>query len=255
MLGVPEQHNPRTGRADVRIHEDDYSRVIAVGDLHGHREPFHELLELIDLRLTDCLIFMGDYIDRGPSSKSLVQELVDLRFSHKSISFLKGNHEDMLLGCIGYPAIVDDLHTWLYNGGSATLLSYGLGEKQIGGLLSTMNDGEIAASIRSALPAAHLDFYLNLEPFVEGDHFFFCHAGLDPRAGIEEGKRSMHDLLWMREHLYAENPSWEKTVVCGHTPLENPLIRPKLICIDTGLHYFGKLTALDVLSMEMYQVG
>jgi serine/threonine protein phosphatase 1 len=237
------------------IHEVEYSRVIAVGDLHGHREPFQKLLELIDLRQTDYLVFMGDYIDRGPSSKELVQDLVDLRFSHRNVSFLKGNHEDMLLGCIGCPAIVDDLPTWLYNGGSTTLHSYGLGEREIGRLLAIMDGGEVAASIRSILPAAHLDFYLQLEHFVEGDNYFFCHAGLDPNAGIDEGKQSRYNLLWMREHLYAENPSWEKTVVCGHTPLESPLVTPKLICIDTGLHYFGRLTAVDVRTMEMYQVG
>ena len=78
---------------------------------------------------------------------------------------------------------------------------------------------------------------------------------MDPAVSIEQGKQNHHDLLWMREHLYAEEHSWEKTLVCGHTPLRDIHISEKLICIDTGLHNYGKLSAIDVKSRELFQVN
>jgi len=239
----------------VRLQEDAYSRIIAIGDLHGHRAPLKELFHRIDLRSSDFIVFIGDYVDRGPDSKDLVQELIDLRFSHPNAAFLKGNHEDMLLGALGYSAIVSDLQTWMYNGGAATLLSYGVEMGELGRIQSIWDNGERSAALRKLLPPAHIDFFLGLELYVESEGFFFCHAGLDPDQSIEQGKNNTYHLLWMRDHLYAEAPVWEKTVVCGHTPIEYPLITPKLISIDTGLHYFGKLTAVEVRSREIFQVS
>jgi serine/threonine protein phosphatase 1 len=239
----------------VDLQEDAYNRVVAIGDLHGHLEPLKEMLRRIDPKPSDSLLFIGDYIDRGPDSKDLVQELIDLRFSLQNLFFLKGNHEDMLLGSLGFPALVTDLDTWLYNGGAATLQSYGAGTGEIDHALSIRDDAERASFLRNLLPLAHLDFFLNLEMYVESEHFFFCHGGIDPGKSVEEGKGSIYQLLWMREHLYADEPVWEKTVVCGHTPLRNPLLSPKLVAIDTGLHYFGTLTAVEVLSREVFQVS
>jgi serine/threonine protein phosphatase 1 len=93
-----------------------------------------------------------------------------------------------------------------------------------------------------------------LELWLETEQFFFCHAGINPSSTIEEGKKNHFDLLWMREHFSAEEYRWEKTIVCGHTPLQEVLITPKLICVDTGLHYYGKLTAVEVGSGRIYQV-
>ena len=99
-----------------------------------------------------------------------------------------------------------------------------------------------------------MDFFMQLELFVETEGFFFCHGGVDPADSMEQGKKNQHNLLWMREHLYAEELFWEKTLVCGHTPLREIRIAEKLICIDTGLHHYGVLSAIDVKSMELFQV-
>jgi serine/threonine protein phosphatase 1 len=239
----------------VYLQEDAYDRVVAIGDLHGHLNPLKEMLKRVDPKPSDCLLFIGDYVDRGPESKDLVQELIDLRFSLQNLVFLKGNHEDMLLGSLGFPALVTDLDTWLYNGGAATLHSYGAGTGEIDHALAIRDNEERASFLRKQLPQAHVDFFLSLEMYVESEHFFFCHGGVDPRKSLEEGKDSVYHLLWMREHLYADDPVWEKTVVCGHTPLRSPLLSPKLIGIDTGFHYFGTLTAVEVLSREVFQVS
>jgi serine/threonine protein phosphatase 1 len=160
----------------------------------------------------------------------------------------------MLLGSLGYPALVTDLNTWLYNGGSSTLHSYGIGREDLDRVLSLWDEEERVAELRKVFPPSHLEFLLELELYIESEGFFFCHGGLEPYRSIEQGKNSTFHLLWMREHLYANNPVWDKTVVCGHTPLREVLVTPKLICIDTGLHYDGKLTAIDVKSREVFQV-
>lgn len=237
------------------LNEDAYSRVFAIGDLHGHRKPLDEMLRHLSPLPSDCLLFIGDYIDRGPESKELVQTLIDMRFSHPNLVFLKGNHEDMLLGSLGYPALVDDMETWLYNGGAATLRSYGVGTRELDHALSIGEHAERASFLRNLIPAAHVDFFLNLELYVESDRFFFCHGGIDPEHSIEHARSDVYHLLWMREHLYADDPVWEKTVVCGHTPLREPILASNLIALDTGLHYFGTLTAVEVLSREVFQVS
>jgi serine/threonine protein phosphatase 1 len=78
---------------------------------------------------------------------------------------------------------------------------------------------------------------------------------VDPSVSIAHGKHNHHNLLWMREHLYAEEREWEKTVVCGHTPIRDIRISDRLVCIDTGLHYFGTLSAIDLVSKKVYRVG
>ena len=232
-----------------------YERVIAIGDLHGHHGPLQRMLQKIDLRSGDFIIFIGDYIDRGPDSKELVQELIELRFAHPHVAFLRGNHEDMLIGSLGYSAVVSDMSTWLYNGGSQTLHSYGLSRDELNHIVSLWDESERRAALRKVFPKEHINFFLDLELYVETEHHFFCHAGVDPAVSIEEGKQSPHNLLWMREHLYADEPCWEKTLVCGHTPLRDIRISEKLICIDTGLHYYGTLSAIDVKSKEVFQVN
>jgi serine/threonine protein phosphatase 1 len=238
----------------MRVSEDDYTRIIAVGDLHGHYEPLARLLPKLEFGERDLLVFIGDYVDRGMESKVLVQNLIELRIHHNNVVFLKGNHEDMMLGSLGYPAEVKDLQTWLYNGGTSTLYSYGMEMDRISSLLSIWDDSERYTAIMDVIPKSHIEFLLGLELWLETEQFFFCHAGINPDSTIEEGKKNHFDLLWMREHFSAEEYRWEKTLVCGHTPLQEVLITPKLICVDTGLHYYGKLTAIAVGSGKIYQV-
>ena len=234
--------------------ESTYERLFAIGDLHGCHAPFAELIQKISPGENDLVVFVGDYIDRGPESKRIVEDLIRLRSGTASFCFLKGNHEDMLLGAAGYPAVVGDLETWLYNGGTSTLESYGLGSNDIYRILYIKDRVEREAAIRNTIPQSHLDFYLSLELYLETEHFFFCHAGVDSSSSIEEGKRNHENLLWIRSHLNVNNVRWEKTVVCGHTPLYEPIVRNKLICIDTGLYYYGTLTAIDVLNKTIVQV-
>lgn len=237
------------------IRENNYSRVIAIGDIHGYLEPVKRLIDKINPETKDLLIFIGDYIDRGPVSRNVVDYLIELSINNDNIYFLKGNHEDMFLGSIGYDAVVNDFSTWLYNGGTATLKSYGMSGNDITQLTRLWDDSERYRQIMEYVPQAHLNFFLDTKPWLESENYFFCHAGVEPYSSIEEGKKNIQDLLWMRDHLYYDSYDWEKTVVCGHTPIQEVMIKDKLICIDTGLYYYGVLSAVDVLSEKIYQVS
>jgi serine/threonine protein phosphatase 1 len=236
------------------IDERAYERIIAVGDIHGYPAPAGEIIAKIDPKSADLVIFIGDYIDRGPDARQVVDELIQLKNRHGHTMFLKGNHEDMMLGAMGQDALVRDVNTWLYNGGHTTLASYGLGREEIRHLQTSREPDARFRMIREFVPDAHIDFYLGLQLFIESDAFFFCHAGVSPYGTVAEGRENLQDLLWIREHLYAPDPPWEKTVVCGHTPLREVLMTDRLICIDTGLYYYGELSATDVLTRELYSV-
>jgi serine/threonine protein phosphatase 1 len=236
------------------MRESMHERVIVIGDLHGYREPLARLLDKMEVRNEDLVVFIGDYIDRGPDSRALVDKLIEFGSSREYTVFLKGNHEDMLLGAIGMPALIQDVATWFHNGGVQTLASYGAEEGEIVSLPGIRDPDERRKRLLSYIPESHVAFFAALELFVETENYFICHAGVSPYSTIEEGKKNIFDLLWMRDHLYADTPEWEKTVVCGHTPQSKVLVREKLICIDTGLYYYGKLSAIDLLSGKIFQV-
>ena len=236
------------------MQEAAFERMIVVGDLHGYRDPLLRLLDKIAIGDGDLVVFIGDYVDRGPDSKALVGALMEFGAAHENTVFLKGNHEDMLLGSIGMPALIQDVDTWFHNGGVQTLVSYGAEENEISALPGIWDLDERSERARSFIPESHVAFFTSLELYVETESYFICHAGVSPFGTVEEGKRNVFDLLWMRDHLHADAPDWEKTVVCGHTPQRKVLVREKLICVDTGLYYYGMLSAIDLLSRKIFKV-
>ncbi len=208
-------------------------RIIAVGDIHGCFYSLHRLLEKIELREDDQLVFLGDYIDRGKYSRDVVSFLIELRGWYDSF-FLMGNHELMFLDYLRS----NDASLWLQNGGNAMLDSY------------ESRDGK-------DIPEEHLDFFGSCLYYLETRHFFFVHGGLDPEMTIRSNMEFVkkEQFCWMRDHLRSRHlesglyPEWEKTVVCGHTPTSAPIMLEKLIAIDTGCVYrndpsLGKLTAV-----------
>ena len=236
------------------IEESSWARIVVIGDIHGYRDPLERLLGKIDPGDGDLLVFIGDYVDRGPYTRACVDLLVEVKAQKSDTVFLKGNHEDMLLGSIGMPALISDMRTWLYNGGDRTLASYGATEREIRRLRGAADEEERKRIVLGRIPQNHIEFFLDLELYVETDRFFICHAGVSPAATIEEGKENLFDLLWTRDHFLHDEQVWEKTVVCGHTPQKEVLVRRKLICVDTGLYYYGTLSAIDLLSGGIYQV-
>ncbi len=212
--------------------------LIAIGDVHGCALTMDSLLDKLNPGSDDHLVFIGDYIDRGPDSKGVIDRLIKLKDEVKC-TFLRGNHEELLLGYLD----MDEYDLWAINGGISTLASYG------------------DATDKSDIPDDHIAFVRETELYFETEHFFFVHAGLRPGLTIAENLASGNEqvLLWERGHLKAEKLAWEKTVVCGHTPVPYAMNTPKLINIDTGCCCFthpnlGNLTAVRLPEREYLSI-
>jgi serine/threonine protein phosphatase 1 len=201
-------------------------RIFAIGDIHGCYDPLLELLDRVPIDWSrDQLVFMGDYIDRGPKSFEVVDHLVELKALHPGIVFLKGNHEQMLADYLSGK----DRMTYLYNGGQQTLDSYMMHARQ---------------AIRYPIPDQHLRFFESLALFHETENYIFVHAGL--RQDVPLDQQGPEDLLWIREKFIYTTQSFGKRVVFGHTPFDEPLVEPNKIGIDTGAVFGNKLTCLQL---------
>jgi len=200
-------------------------RVFAVGDIHGCYDKLVQLLGRIPLDWKrDRLVFMGDYIDRGPHSYEVVEHLIQLQDLHPDIVFLKGNHEQMLAD---YLAGKDRL-LYLYNGGQQTLESY-------------LRHG---ARGEHPIPPRHRRFFDELRLLFETEDYIFVHAGL--RRDVPPADQGPEDLLWIRESFIDCDQSFGKRVVFGHTPFDRPLVQANKIGIDTGAVFGNKLTCVQL---------
>ena len=221
----------------------DDTRIYAVGDVHGERRLLEELLEMIkdDARgrepvATQRLIFLGDYVDRGPDTHGVVERLLTGLPPGFQPEFLMGNHERLLLDALDAG---DKLSLWLYNGGEPALASYGLTPRTLRNL---GRGSEAARAIDDAIGARHLEFYRTLQLSATYGDYFFTHAGVRPGITLDAQKPS--DLIWIREPFLSFTGTLEKIVVHGHTPVPVPAIRPHRIGIDTGAFQTGRLTAV-----------
>jgi serine/threonine protein phosphatase 1 len=215
-------------------------RVYATGDVHGRADLLANLFTRIDADLqtrparNSVQVFLGDYIDRGPESRQVIELLIGRRKIHNVIP-LKGNHEQCALNVLHDPSL---LAQWKSIGGLNTILSYGVTPVWT----DSQSMSAVAIAFANNLPEHHLRFLQNLPlSFTCGD-FFFVHAGARP--GIRLQEQSENDLLWIREDFLLHEEDFGKVVVHGHTPTLEPDIRPNRINIDTGAYATGRLTCL-----------
>ncbi|MBX6423205.1 metallophosphoesterase family protein [Thermosulfurimonas sp. F29] len=206
-------------------------RIFAVGDIHGCAEALERLLGILPLDLErDLLVFLGDYIDRGPSPRRVVEMVKELRERYpERVIPLCGNHEWM------FKRYLKGIETevFLYNGGESTLRDY-------------YTEG------RLEIPPEHLSFLEGLPLYFETEEFFFVHAGIRPERALSA--QVEEDLLWIREAFYYYPGRLPKTIVFGHTPFPDVLLLDDRIGIDTGCVYGGKLTAIELPARKIYQV-
>ena len=197
-----------------------------MGDIHGMYEPLIELFKILPVEKKDKIIFLGDYIDRGPQSREVIEFLKTLRRNYEVV-LLRGNHEDMLLHCVE----TGDCLPWKMNGCAATIRSF---------------DG--IENIKK-----ELDFFKSLKLYHEEGKFLFVHGGVKPKVPLEDQRE--FDIVWIREEfIYSQNPLPGKVVVFGHTPLEEVLIMEDKIGIDTGCVYGNKLSAIRLDDMKIFSV-
>jgi serine/threonine protein phosphatase 1 len=203
----------------------DERLTYAIGDIHGRLDLLMDLLSQIITHANgrSCkLVFLGDYIDRGPDSAGVLALV--RRFQQQwpeSVICLKGNHEAMLLEVVTEPAVTS---WWLGNGGDNTLVSFGV-------------------SHPGDLPADVLSWIAGLPTLYEDEHRYFVHAGLHPDLSLSE--QDDQTKLWIRDEFLLVDHDFGKHVVHGHTPSQagGPEVRPYRTNLDTGAVFGGPLTA------------
>ncbi|MEQ8935084.1 MAG: metallophosphoesterase family protein, partial [Amphiplicatus sp.] len=214
-------------------------RLYAVGDIHGCAGQLDALLTQIQAEpaegLEKRIVFLGDYVDRGPDSRSVIDRLVAVRQEQPQTVFLKGNHEAAMLDFLNAP---DAEASWLNWGGAETLQSYGITQ------IFNREPHLVAAEFADHLPAAHCAFFDGLELYSVAADYLFVHAGVRPGVPLEAQEE--RDLLWIRGEFHNALPERrpEKFVVHGHHPVKKPLDAGWRIDVDTGACYGGKLTAV-----------
>jgi serine/threonine protein phosphatase 1 len=237
----------RAGKPAARL--PDGIRIYAIGDVHGRVDLLDQVFSRIDADLAAkptrraVHVFLGDYVDRGPASRGVLDRLIDRSYSHESV-FLMGNHEVMFLEFLRNP---EALKNWRQYGGLDTLMSYGLtapfkaNAEQLAGL---------AAALDRAMPDEHHWFLNQLVPSFSCGDFFFVHAGVRP--GVPLADQRQEDLLWIREEFLEHEGGFGKIIVHGHTPAPEPEIRSNRINIDTGAYATGRLTCLILERDQMW---
>ena len=206
-------------------------RTFAIGDIHGCSVALRALIEYIGLEEEDTLITLGDYVDRGPDSRGVVQQLIDLK-KRCNLVTLKGNHEQIME--LSHQSRFDRL-MWNNVGGGSTIISYEV---------DCPND----------FPPEHRDFFENCQLYYETPTHIFVHGGLQPDFDMED--QDEDDLLWLRiDDLQAHYSG--KIIVCGHTPQRNHKVLDLgyALCIDTHVFSGGWLTCLEVETGKYWQAN
>ncbi len=217
-------------------------RCYVIGDIHGCLEELTYLLENLPLEDSDRLIFLGDYVDRGPDPKGVVSYLIERQLKEdQDLIFLKGNHEDMFLSYLGLPGRYGEM--FLFNGGRETLASYGIP-------LKNSSSKEI---LYSMLPPDHRKFYMDLKSYYLIEPFLCVHAGIQPAKPLDQQEEEV--LYWIRDEFILNRHLLPYTVIFGHTPQRQVLFHlPYKIGLDTGLVYGNELSCLELQEKVLYQI-
>jgi serine/threonine protein phosphatase 1 len=210
--------------------------IYAIGDIHGCLDRLIRLLDLVNPDLDrHLLVFVGDYVDRGPDSSGVVDYIIDLKkkYNPENIICLMGNHERMFLNFLqGHEEMF-----FLLNGGRETLISYW---------------GNQWERRERRFPPGHAHFFETLKFYYETDDYIFVHGGLRP--GLPLAGQREEDLLWIRKEFILSECDFGRRVIFGHTPFRTPLILPNKIGIDTGAVYGNKLTCILLPEEKFFSV-
>ncbi|WP_424932878.1 metallophosphoesterase [Amaricoccus macauensis] len=219
-------------------------RIYAIGDVHGRDDLLSGAIERIRKDLAarphpqPHIVLLGDYVDRGPNSRGVIEQLIALRDGDIATSFLLGNHDNYILAYLEDPEWFDRSIHWLNPrlGGDQTLASYGVLDANEYDPLATH------AAFKEVLPESHLDFIQNCLLFERIGSYLFVHAGIRPGVPLERQFRE--DLIWIREPFLSSTRDFGFKVVHGHTIVKSPEHLSNRIAIDTGAYTSENLTCL-----------
>lgn len=209
--------------------------IFAIGDVHGCAEELVELLDRIPRDDDTTVVMLGDYIDRGPSSRRVLEILMEEKKRRRMVT-LAGNHEEMMREFLD-GSDPGRVARFILNGGSTTLADY------------ADDDGAWV------IPAEHARFLDELHLWHETDDYFFVHAGVPDRSLKElDRTRDRDEMLWIRRQFITNPRKWEKRIVHGHTPVNAVELSATRINVDTACAYGGFLTAIELPSHRIYSV-
>lgn len=223
------------------------TRLYAVGDVHGCRDLLAHLRDQIVADAARAaadrfvIVYLGDYVDRGPDSKGVVDMLLREPLPGFQSVHLRGNHELEMLQFLHEESQRFD---WIAYGGAETLRSYGVEPPRKPSAIP-----RVRREFAEMLPADHLAFYSGLGTSYQDGDFFFAHAGVAPDVPLHQ--QAEDDLLWIRTPFLKSNVDFGKIVVHGHTIVDRPERRPNRIGIDTGAFRSGRLTAVVLQDGEI----
>jgi serine/threonine protein phosphatase 1 len=215
-------------------------RLYAIGDIHGRLDLLERMIELINLDVKahagdSLIVTLGDYVDRGPDSRGVLDLLLSNPFAGKYVA-LKGNHEALLEAFLNDPTVGAD---WWRLGGFETLRSFGI---EIKPRMTRRRFARAAAQLRDALTQQQTDFLGTLKTSLVVGRYFLCHAGIRP--GVPLDSQDDEDLLWIRDEFLNSQIDFGKIVIHGHTPTKEPELLPNRINIDTAAFLSGRLTCV-----------
>lgn len=220
-----------------------------VGDIHGRLDLFEKMIERIrfdsaGIGEKPLIVLLGDYIDRGPASRQVLDRILRLREeTWCDVEALMGNHEEALLQFLREPGYGV---SWVEYGGGATLASYGVA------VPAMRTDPEAWEAVRDAflevLPRSHIEMLSGLRVSLQTDDYLFVHAGVNPDVPLSE--QGAQEFLWIRAPFLASEKACDYVVVHGHTPEEEPSNQRWRIGLDTGAYATGILTGMRLLRDE-----
>jgi serine/threonine protein phosphatase 1 len=232
-------------------HPTEGQRLYAIGDVHGRLDLLNATLGRIRRDLEQRphprprIVMLGDYVDRGPDSRGVIEALIALKASAMPASFLLGNHDSYISAYLREPGWFDRTYHWLHDnmGGSATLASYGVPNARV------ENPAAARDAFAAAFPRAHMEFLDSCALKIRIGSYLFVHAGIRPGIPISEQTRD--DLIWIREPFLGSDADFGFKVVHGHTIVGQVEHWPNRIAIDTGAVRTGVLSCLVLEGTEV----
>ena len=223
----------------VMATDNNATRIYVIGDVHGRLDLLERVIMAIERDFAahqgkGLTVTLGDYIDRGPESRGVIERLAHNPFPTPYVA-LKGNHEMLLMSFLVDPAIGKH---WQKMGGMDTIVSFGVPIE----LMLARKFEAAAERLATAITPDSRAFLESLRLSLTVGRYFFCHAGVRP--GIPLDRQDEDDLLWIRDEFLHSTADFGRIVVHGHTPVREPEVLPNRINIDTGAFATGRLTCI-----------